>query len=273
MVFSNEYNKEALARVNNKTKWSIREVISESWELTKTRGVKSGIWGTAIKCILIYLIMALIFFLLTSFFAPTDNIASSIKSLETASGGIWGLIVNTSFVIVYMLIGAFVIIKTIDVIKTNNADYTNLLGELKSYLITAKMFFVLLILCIIILELLKSCLSLIFLPHLTNPSILLILAASMVLLGMILGPIVTYILAFTLTNILLNDIGDFNGAVNKLVVCTKTILSRPFSYLFLTTTVGLITSLLAIFIIPLIWLIPFSACVFAVLYTKENFDK
>ncbi|MGI6680538.1 MAG: hypothetical protein ACOX3T_03505 [Bdellovibrionota bacterium] len=36
-------NKEALAIVNNKTRWRIREVLSEAWKLTQTKGVKSGI--------------------------------------------------------------------------------------------------------------------------------------------------------------------------------------------------------------------------------------
>ncbi|MGI6680539.1 MAG: hypothetical protein ACOX3T_03510 [Bdellovibrionota bacterium] len=161
------------------------------------------------------------------------------------------------------LIYAFIMIKNIEVIKTNNADYTNLLSELKSYLKTAKMFLLLPILILLILIILEVGLS-------SSPLYIIAFANFIILNAFIMC---YYIITFTLTNILLNNTSDFKGITKELLVCTKTILSRPFSYIILTLIILLIIILLGILVIPLIWLVPFLHCVGAVLYTKENFDK
>ncbi|MGI6525016.1 MAG: hypothetical protein ACOX2O_06990 [Bdellovibrionota bacterium] len=280
MSMPDQNNQELPVETNSNEGWRVRDVLSEAWKVTQTKGVKLGIWRICFIGITVYLVLTIAAFL-------TVDALNSLLKTDVEENKLFMTFYSIYFILLPIFAAltlAFILIKNIEVIKKGTTNYDDFFEELEKYITHSPMFFVVCIPYYLLIY--KS------IPYSLSSVKAFVLVSIVCLLGIII--------VYTFINIFMNDIKDFKNIVNRSLICLKVILKHALSYITLIVTailLGLLASLLLIMpsyfmpssgstleivqityfwatiCIPTIWIVPFILCVLSVIYTKENFDQ
>ncbi|MGI6679894.1 MAG: hypothetical protein ACOX3T_00120 [Bdellovibrionota bacterium] len=247
-----ENNQKLNKENNNSSSISLLNTLSEAWKLTQTKGVKSGIWKTSLKAFIICLSFSIIVSISVYGIFYAFRIKLSINNLNAIS--------NLFLTLPFIIFSSFILIRNMEVIKTNDANYSKLLKEIKKYIPRSLIFFLFYTPTYVIMSIVN---------------LLIILEYSYFSLANLLAytttSILGYIFIFTLVEIILKDIKGTKNVLRKFITCTKVVFKHFFLYLALAI-INTIIQFSGILIIPLIWALPFINCINTIAYTKENFD-